>query len=89
VQENPETILRENTHPNYKDGSQTLETKKYRASEARLRGLEQLMVDTGMFDEHFKRTVGWKPRHSSRWSVDHREALRHQCWVQTVKHLGR
>jgi hypothetical protein len=58
----PETILRGKQHPAYKDGSQTLEARaEYSAAAARLRTLEQIMVDTGMVSADFKRTVGRKP----------------------------
>lgn len=49
-------------HPNYIYGPQTTEAKKYRVSAARLSELEQLIFETGMFDEYFYRTVGRKLR---------------------------
>lgn len=59
----PTTILRGKDHPAYKDGSQTVEAKaEYSAAAARLRTLEQIMVDTGMVSADFKRTRGRKPK---------------------------
>jgi len=58
----PATILRGKDHPQYKDGSQILEARaEYSAAAARLRTLEQIMVDTGMAGADFKRTRGPKP----------------------------
>ena len=59
----PATILKGKQHPAYKNGSQTLEARaKYSAAAARLRTLEQIMVDIRMVSADFKRTVGRKPR---------------------------
>ena len=55
--------MRGKAHPAYKNGSQTLEAKaEYSAAAARLRKLEQLMVDHAMVGADFKRTGGRKPR---------------------------
>lgn len=58
-----ETILRGKDHPAYIDGTKTRQAKaRYRQASARLRDLEQIMVDTGMVGAEFKRTVGRKPK---------------------------
>lgn len=61
-----ETILRGKEHPAYIDGTQSRQAKaKYSEAAARLRELEQMMVDTGMVGTEFKRTVGRKPKFPS------------------------
>lgn len=58
-----ETILRGEDHPAYINGTKTKQAKaRYSQASARLRELEQMMVDTGMVGAEFKRTVGRKPK---------------------------
>lgn len=58
-----ETIRRGKDHPAYIDGTQTrLAKAEYSQAAARLRELEQMMLDARMVEVTFKRTVGRKPK---------------------------